>query len=153
MYTIRGAGIQDIPVIKELFRETVLSVNIRDYSPVQVQYWAERGENNEIWKERIGKEYFILALSGQQITGFAALKDNGYLDLLYIHKEYQHKGIASLLLSTIEEYALQNNLTEITSDVSITARPFFESKSYIVLMQQTVDIGIEMINFKMRKLL
>jgi len=42
-------------------------------------------------------------------------------------------------------------MKEITADVSITARPFFENKEYIVLKDQIVDIGVKMKNFGMKK--
>ena len=153
MMNIRFATKKDIPAIKELFRSTILSVNLKDYTPEQVECWAARGEEAGIWEGRINEQYFILAEENNTILGFAALKLSGYLNSMFVHKDYQGKGVASFLLKKIEEYARMKDISEITADVSITAQPFFSKKAYVILDKQTVCIGISMTNYKMSKVL
>lgn len=148
---IRKAEDGDILQIKELFRQTVLSVNIKDYTLEQAECWASRGDDESIWKQRIAEQYFIVAGQYNVITGFAALKPDGYLNSLFVHKDYQGRGVASLLLQDIEAYVQRNGIGEMTADVSITAKPFFERKGYEVLKEQKVNIGVEMVNYKMGK--
>lgn len=150
---IRRAQARDIPQIKELFRQTILSVNTKDYTLEQAHCWASKGESTNIWEERIAEQYFIVALTDNVITGFAALKPDGYLNSMFVHKDSQHKGVASHLLHDVENHAMLKGLSMITADVSITAKPFFERKGYKVLHQQTVNIGVEMVNYKMEKTL
>ncbi|HCO68538.1 MAG TPA: GNAT family N-acetyltransferase [Dysgonomonas sp.] len=149
--TIRKAVENDIFEIRRLFQETILTVNRKDYTEDQAECWADRGENKEVWKERIKEQYFIVAVLDELITGFAALKPDGYLNSLFVHKDYQGCGVASALLYHIENHAISNNLTLITADVSITALPFFLKKGYKIIQEQTVDIGVKMINYKMEK--
>lgn len=144
---------KDIPAIKELFRSTILSVNLKDYTPEQVGCWAARGEDASLWEECINEQYFILAEKNDIILGFDALKLSGYLNSMFVHKDYQGKGVASFLLKKIEEYARLKDISEITADVSITAQPFFSKKGYVILKKQTVCIGISMTNYKMSKVL
>ena len=151
MMNIRLATKKDIPAIKELFRSTILSVNLKDYPSEQVECWAARGEDASVWEERINEQYFILAEENNTILGFAALKLSGYLNSMFVHRDYQGKGVASLLLKKIEEYARMKDISEITADVSITAQPFFSKKGYVILEKQTVCIGISMTNYKMSK--
>ena len=151
MMNIRLATKKDIPAIKELFRSTILSVNLKDYPSEQVECWAARGEDASVWEERINEQYFILAEENNTILGFAALKLSGYLNSMFVHRDYQGKGVASLLLKKIEEYARMKDISEITADVSITAQPFFPKKGYVILEKQTVCIGISMTNYKMSK--
>ena len=153
MMNIRFTTPKDIPAIKELFRSTILSVNLKDYTPEQVGCWAARGEDVSVWEERINEQYFILAEENNTILGFAVLKLSGYLNSMFVHRDYQGKGVASLLLKKIEEYARMKDISEITADVSITAQPFFSKKGYVILEQQTVCIGISMTNYKMSKVL
>jgi len=151
MFEIRRADIDDIQEIKQLFRETILNVNRKDYTTAQVECWSARGNDDNVWKERLKEQYFIIAITRNIIVGFAALKMDGYLNSLFVHKDYQNIGVASSLLSEIERYAERNNLRILTADVSITARPFFEKKGYLVMKQQIVDIGVKMSNYKMQK--
>lgn len=148
---IRQATDKDILAVKELFRQTILSVNLKDYSTEQAECWASRGNDENLWKERILSQYFIVSEDEDIITGFAALKPDGYLNSMFVHKDYQNMGIATALLENIESYAAQKGLNEITADVSITAKPFFLNKGYKILHEQTVDIGIEMTNYKLTK--
>lgn len=148
---IRQAADKDILAVKELFRQTILSVNLKDYTVEQAECWASKGDDESVWEERIRSQYFIVAEDKGIITGFAALNPDGYLNSMFVHKDYQNMGIATALLENIESYAAQKGLNEITADVSITAKPFFLNKGYKILHEQTVDIGIEMTNYKLTK--
>ncbi|ABR42036.1 putative acetyltransferase [Parabacteroides distasonis ATCC 8503] len=47
---------------------------------------------------------------------------------MFVHKDFQSKGIVTILLNDIERYAITAGITRVTSEVSLTARPFFEKK-------------------------
>ena len=71
---------------------------------------------------------------------------------MFIHKDWQRKGIASALLSEMESYAGGRGAGEIISEVSITARPFFERQGYTVRKQQRARANrLELTNFVMTK--
>ena len=55
---------------------------------------------------------------------------------MFVHKDFQGKGIATMLLEEIERYAITSGIMRITSEVSLTARPFFEKKGYVVEEEQ-----------------
>ena len=70
------------------------------------------------------------------MLGFSSMNGKGYLHSLFVHKNQQGKGIATQLLFEVERIAKQYGATEITSEVSLTARPFFEKKGYKVVKTQ-----------------
>ena len=83
------------------------------------------------------------------ITGFGDISDTGYLDRLYVHKAYQHQGIASAICDKLEHYADQN---VVETHASIAARPFFESRGYMVIQEQgVVRKGVLLKNYRMEK--
>lgn len=47
---------------------------------------------------------------------------------MFVHKDFQGKGIATILLNDIERYAITAGITRVTLEVSLTARTFFEKK-------------------------
>lgn len=151
MNTIRLAKEADIEQIKKLYQETILTVNVKDYTFEQVDLWAKRGVENDVWLQRINEEYFIVCEIENELVGFCSLKSNGYLNTLFIHKDFQGQGIAKALLSTIEQHAQEVGIEEFSADVSLTANSFFLKNGYTDLGQQTVCIGIAMINSKMIK--
>jgi N-acetylglutamate synthase-like GNAT family acetyltransferase len=55
-------------------------------------------------------------------------------------------------MCTIEKEAKEKLLPRIYAEVSITAKPFFITKGFEVVKQQTVQIrGVNLINFIMEK--
>ena len=87
-----------------------------------------------------------------KIIGFCTLENGNYVDFLYIHKDYQRLGIASKLYLDIEREARRRGLNELKSEVSKTARPFFERVGFKLIEQQTIiSQGVELTNFKMTK--
>jgi putative acetyltransferase len=62
--------------------------------------------------------------------------------------------VGSALLNEVGNSARQNKLNKLFAEVSITARPFFEKKGFIVKKQQSVVVReVELTNFVMEKLL
>ena len=54
----------------------------------------------------IKTHYFIVATNQQsQIVGFSSITHQGYLHSMFVHKDFQGKGIATILLNEIERYA------------------------------------------------
>lgn len=130
--TIRKATIADTQAITQLFYETITSINVRDYDAQQIETWASSAENKGFWQEQIEKQYFIIAENDEYLLGFASLTVDGYLDLMYVHKNHQKQGIANALLENILTEANRLNLTKIWTDASITARPFFLNKGFVI---------------------
>ena len=136
-FTIREAQQTDTIALKELFQNTVLAVNSKDYSQAEVEDWASCGDDLSNIEEMIKTHYFIVAVNQQsQIVGFSSITSQGYLHSMFVHKDFQGEGIATMLLEEIERYAITAGITRITSEVSLTARPFFEKKGYIVKEEQ-----------------
>ena len=137
MITIRIALNTDIEEIQSLYRNTVLVINRRDYSQAEVEDWASCGNDISHIKEMIRTYFFIVATNQQlQVVGFASITQQGYLHSMFVHKDFQGKGIATILLNEIERYATARGIMRITSEVSLTARPFFEKRGYIVEVEQ-----------------
>ncbi len=53
---VRKATRGDAPAIAELFHDTVLNINVRDYSGAQVEAWAGPAPEPEKWEERIAAD-------------------------------------------------------------------------------------------------
>jgi putative acetyltransferase len=149
---IRIASVNDVDEIRQLFYDTITTVNLKDYGVQQTTAWAKGYQYTDRWKNKISTQYFIVDEREGIIAGFASLAVDGYIDMMYVHKNNQGKGIAKQLLHALETKAIAAGITELTTDASITARPFFEHFGYFVLQQQSVvRDGIELTNFKMIK--
>lgn len=76
----------------------------------------------------------------------------GHLNRLYVHKDFQGKGIATALVKALEAEAIKLNLRKISTEASITAQPFFEKRGHQTVCAQLVERkGVQLRNFKMMK--
>ena len=152
-FIIRAALQSDAVELKKLFQNTVLAINRRDYSQAEVEDWASCGDDLSNIENMIKTHYFIVAVNQQsEIVGFSSITPQGYLHSMFVHKDFQGEGIATILLNEIEQYAITNGIMRITSEVSLTARPFFEKKGYIVEEEQKRKANqLSLTNFWMAK--
>lgn len=150
---IRRLAAQDIPEMRKLFRTTVLTVNSKDYTKEEVEDWASCGDSVEHWKELLAKNDYIGALDGQGgIVGFSSMNAEGYLHSMFVHKDWQGKGVATLLLSEVEKIARRYGVHKISVEVSVTARPFFEKHGYKVVKEQKAKANrLYLTNYVMEK--
>ena len=136
--------------IWSIFYNTIHHINSSHYSPDQINAWAPDDLAEDIWTRKIQEISPYVAVLNGKIVGYADLQKSGYIDHFFCHYEHQRKGVGSTLFSFLEAEATQLGVTEFSADVSITARPFFESKGFSILKQQLISLrGQELINFKM----
>jgi len=138
----------DCEVLAELFYNTVHTINVKDYTKEQLDVWATGDVDLEKWNQSFEEHYSLVAIDDEEIVGFGDINKAGYLDRLYVHSEYQGKGIATAICNQLE-HAVQGN---IVTHASITARPFFEKRGYRVMKEQQVERqGVFLTNFIMEK--
>lgn len=149
---IRKGNTADLADMKLLFAETITDVCKEDYNNEQIEVWKSGTENEERWLKVIEKQHILIAVSENKMIGFCTLDQGNYIDLLFVHKDYQHQGIAKALYTQIEQEALQQEAFILNADVSKTAKPFFEKMGFKVNAEQTVHLkGVDLINYKMSK--
>lgn len=149
---IRKYKTTDCEEIAQLFYETVHSVNARDYSSEQRNAWVTGSVDMQVWNHSFLKHYTMVAVDDERIVGFGDIDRTGYLDHLFIHKDYQGKGVASVLCNELEMYALKNGASVLSTHTSITAKPFFQRRGYEVMKEQQVERnGVKLTNFVMKK--
>ena len=152
MVLVRKALPEDIEIISRLFRNTIKTVNACDYEPQQLRIWSSKYEDKVWWKDRIRTDFFLVAEKENRILGFCSINSEGVLGLMYVHKDYQGNGVGTLLMNELVRYSIKLNIREIVSDVSITAKPFFEKMGFKNTgRQKKVLEGIEFYNIRMSK--
>lgn len=149
---IRKYRSDDCRKIATLFYDTVHHVNSKDYTQKQLHAWATGLVDMNAWDRSFTENYTVVCEQGKQIIGFGDIDNTGYLNRIFVHKEYQGLGIATAIVDYLEEYAMDNGLVLITTHASITARPFFERRGYIVMKEQQVKRNKQWLtNFVMEK--
>ena len=79
-YPTRTVTINDIDELRNLFRSTIQTVNIQNYTPAEIEDWASCGDSTIHWKNLLSTLYFLAALDSEgRIIGFASIRADGYL--------------------------------------------------------------------------
>lgn len=132
-----------------MFYETVHAVNIKDYTEQQVNVWATGNINLEEWDTSFRKHLTYVATKNDLIVGFGDIDETGYLDKLFVHKDFQGRGIATVICDHLEN-GIKTQC--IIVHASITAKLFFEKRGYKVIRPQKVERqGIFLKNYIMVK--
>ena len=151
---IRDYRASDLNALIDVFRGSVRRVAQRDYTHEQIMAWAPDDIDHEARRARHSSKPTWVAEIAGVFVGFADLEPDGHLDCMYVHPDYQRLGVASILLLHVEATAKTHGLTRLYSEVSITARPFFERRGFRLLAAQTVTFnGQTFKNYRMEKVL
>lgn len=151
MIELRPYQVDDAKKLLALFRHTIRTISTADYDSAQISAWSSDEININDWQNRFNDRFAYVALLDGTIVGFADMTFDGYLDRLFVSADHQRRGIATALLTRIKSDARKTNLKEITTQASITAKPFFESAGFVVLKQQSVECrGAILTNYRMR---
>lgn len=152
MMQIRIAQEGDLPFMQALFADTIQSINQKDYTPEQINVWISTANDSRRWRDKfIRDQYCICALLEEKIVGFASL-DYDFLDVLYVHKDFQRMGVAKSLVHAIQQEALKKEISVIFTEASITALPFFVRQGFEFIKLNKKELkGIELINYSMKK--
>lgn len=146
---IREYKSSDCNKIADLFYNTVHFINAKDYTQKQLNVWATGNVDIYEWNKSFLNNYTLVAEENNMIVGFGDINNQGYLDRLYVHKDYQNIGIATALCDRLEK---QYPVEHIITHSSITAKPFFEKRGYEVIKKQFVKRnGIRLTNYIMKK--
>lgn len=149
---LRAYRPEDCAELAKLFYNTVHTINAKDYTQTQLDVWATGEVDKAASNTSFLEHNTVVAEIDQIITGFGDMDDAGYLDRLYVHRDYQNMGVATSIVSKLERQAASRGISLFRTHASITAKPFFEKRGYHVLQEnKIVRSGVELKNYVMEK--
>jgi putative acetyltransferase len=136
-----------------VFTEAIIQTAAAHYTAEQIEAWAKPGRRDlAVWDNAMSERRSVVAVQGGEVVGFSDVDQHGYIDMLFVSPRHLRRGVARTLLGFVEEQARSAGTLELTSDVSVAARPFFERFGFDVLKEQRpVKDGVAMTNYRMRK--
>ena len=151
LIAIKQATQSDLDTIIQLFSDTIGVVNAKDYSAEQIRVWKGGASKKEKWLKKISEQYFLIAEIDNMLAGFGSITHDGYLDFMYVSKDHQGRGVASEIYNSLEKFVVKKRIDKIVSDVSITAKPFFEKQGFELLQEQQVAIATSILTPESKK--
>ncbi len=146
---IREYQQSDISEIVELFHSTIHSICAKDYCKEQLLVWSDGNFNLQSWDDSLKKNNAYVAFYKDRIVGFGDIDESGYLDRLFVHKDFQGLGIGIAIVRTLERKVTASS---ITVHASLTAQEFFKKRGFEVITPQVVTRkGVDLVNVVMQK--
>lgn len=144
----------DVAALYTIFYDAVHQVASRDYSIEQCNAWAPVNYDQQLWAERlIHNKPYVVEQQGQPVA-FADLQANGYIDQFFVSAHLPRQGIGKYLMQHALQQAKLHHMPLLTSNVSITAQPFFQHFGFVIVQQQMPVVrGITLSNALMHKFL
>ncbi|MGS0743780.1 GNAT family N-acetyltransferase [Glaciimonas sp. GG7] len=149
---IRAFQFGDEPALRTVYHSAIHQIACRDYTPEQIAAWSPENFDPEAWARRIrGINPFVVEI-GAEIVGYADVQTSGYIDHFFVSGAHPRRGIGSLLMARIHEEAARMQIPALTSDVSLTAQPFFAHFGFHIVEQRAPIVrGVTLHNALMCK--
>lgn len=142
----------DAAVLAAIFVASISELTSDDYTEAQQEAWVAAIEDEEALANRLSGALTLVATLGESAVGFASLKDNSMIDMLYVHPAAARQGVATALVDALERLATARGAAALSVDASDTARGFFERRGYSPEIRKTILIGDEWLgNTAMKK--
>ncbi|KYK49292.1 MULTISPECIES: GNAT family N-acetyltransferase [Bradyrhizobium] len=143
----------DVPVLAAIFAASIEELTGDDYSEAQQEAWMEAAEDEEFGKRLAADLTLIATLEGSPV-GFASLRGNDHIRMLYVHPAVAGQGIATMLIDALEKLAGSRGAKSLSVDASDNAQGFFAKRGYTAQQRNSVTINDEWLaNTTMKKTL
>ncbi len=152
MFTLKRASEQDYPDIQSLIYTTVKACYPAIYAPEIIRFYLDYHSLEEIYRRASTGVVLALAMDNFiRATGFLSQSEMGGV---YVHPEYQRKGLGTIIIKNLFDIALEQKLPRIWLDATPFARPLYEKLGFMTVNPSVMFIEGKPLNyFKMEKLL
>ena len=126
--------------VSELFHLCVHSINHARYSSAQLAAWSAAPRSAKHWDLRLrrSKAWVVLAkdalATSAMCIGFINIETHfsqqGYLDSLYIHPDYQRKGLGERAYLVVEDWAKAQGYSRLSLDASYLSKGLFNQMGF-----------------------
>ncbi len=126
--------------LQDLYAQSIEELTQDDYDEDQRLAWIARAADAVAFAKRLSDALTLVVERDGEMLGFASLKGNAEIDLLYVHPYAIGEGVATALLDALERLAEARGATQLSADVSDTAHDFFQGRAYQPVRRNNVPI-------------
>ncbi|ANK80100.1 MAG: hypothetical protein TEF_04315 [Rhizobiales bacterium NRL2] len=130
--SIRSATPADAPATLRLYRRAVRIGAAGLYSLPQRRVWAPARLPLAAWRIRQTRNLTLVAEIGSTIAGFAELRPDGHVHMLYTDPAFTRRGVGRALLAAGDEALAVRGVRHRSAWASAVSRAVFERAGYSV---------------------
>ena len=138
--------------LKKLYFDSIISIDERIYSPEQKRAWASQAWDNKYFNLSLQEGKGWLIEEKEKIIAFASRYPKNRIALLYCKGDSQRKGCGTELLQKLENEAIKEGLTCLTTEASLISYKLFLKNNWEMIRKEKIIIkNIIFERFKMIK--
>ncbi len=141
-------------MLAAIFVAAIEELAADDYGEAQQEAWAAVADDEIAFGKKLAGQLTLVATIQNSPVGFAALKGNDHIDMLYVHPSVAGQGVATMLVDALEKLASGRGAKSLTVDASDNAQGFFARRGYVSQRRNSLTINGEWLtNTTMQKAL
>ncbi|MFS0853421.1 GNAT family N-acetyltransferase [Microbacterium sp. 179-I 3D4 NHS] len=120
--------------------ERAIGITARSrYSEAQVSAWLHGRPDAAHWTaDRLAAGTRVAVLEGT-VVGFTDLRDDGYIDRLFVDPDNGRRGVGATLLRDVRAVAANRGIATLSTHASLVARPVFERAGFRVSSEEVIE--------------
>ena len=142
-YPLRPFIPADTSELRELFAQSIEELTQEEYDEDQRAAWVSMAADAQEFAKRLGGMLTLVVHVEGEYAGFASLKDNKHIEMLYVHPWHAGEGVGTALIDALERLAAARGGDSISVDASDTSVPFFEGRGYVAMRRNSVPVEDE----------
>ena len=122
--------------VSHIFHKSIHHIDDELYSYDDKLAWSALPRSSYHWNKRLSlsQAWVVVDIDSPvngkpKCCGFINVETHflsqGYIDSLYVHPDYQNKGVASRLYATLESWAYKQGFSMLSVDASKVSKPLF----------------------------
>jgi putative acetyltransferase len=144
----------DLPMLAAIFVAAIQELTGDDYGEAQQEAWAAVADDEVAFGKKLAGELTLIATLQNAPVGFAALRGNDHIDMLYVHPSVAGQGVGAMLCDALEKLAGARGAKALSVDASDNALDFFKKRGYVARQRNSITLNGEWLaNTTMQKAL
>ncbi|WP_405205419.1 GNAT family N-acetyltransferase [Aquimarina sp. LLG6339-5] len=132
-YQISKATDSDLPLMQRLFYQTVTIYGSKIFTKEEVKIFSRLALDKNHWKTKFVDDYVYNAKLNGEVIGSFSLSKNGEIEYIFVHQNYQGRGIAKKLYQTLEEVAREANMVTLSTQINSNTKDFFRKNDFDII--------------------
>ncbi len=147
-YKITIATDEDLVLMQRFFYQTVTIYGSLIFTKEEIVRYSKLAANKRYWKQKFANDFVYNAKLNGEIIGSFLLNRDGAIGYIFVHQDYQRKGIAMELYKTLEEVAIDSGIHVLQAEINMATKTFFEKNGFTVFKNGEPSKKEEIIRYK-----
>ena len=140
--------------IKEVYFDSVISIDENIYTKEQKFAWASQAWENSVFKKSLLEGTGSMLICNSMIIGFATRYPENRMSLFYVRGNFKRKGYGKVILDSIERDAMEAGINILHTEASLISYKLLQKNKWEIDHKEKINIkGLTFERYRMFKIL